>query len=69
MVEKTFNVKGMSCGHCKMAVENAVKALSGVNSAEVDLEAGNVSVSYDDDSVKPEQLKEAVETAGYAMET
>nr|MBP9484379.1 heavy-metal-associated domain-containing protein [Negativicutes bacterium] len=36
--KETIKVDGMSCGHCKNAVEKAVRALPGVLAAEVDLE-------------------------------
>ncbi|WP_026569405.1 copper chaperone CopZ [Sediminibacillus sp. JSM 1682029] len=67
-MEKTLNVQGMSCGHCKMAVEGALKNLDGVSAAEVDLEAGKVDVTYDDAKVSYEAMKEAVEEQGYDVE-
>ncbi|WP_202616151.1 copper chaperone CopZ [Sediminibacillus terrae] len=67
-MEKTLNVQGMSCGHCKMAVEGALKNLDGVSTAEVDLEAGKVDVTYDDAKVSYEAMKEAVEEQGYDVE-
>ncbi len=42
------NVEGMSCGHCKSAVESALNSIDGVTSADVNLENGQVSVQYDD---------------------
>jgi copper chaperone len=38
----TFQVEGMSCNHCKMAVTNALKELDGVEKVEVSLEKGTV---------------------------
>lgn len=63
-MKKTFAVSGMKCGHCKMNVENALKAVAGVRSAEANLEAANVTVDYDESAVKPEQLKTAVDNSG-----
>ncbi|MDD5862006.1 MAG: cation transporter [Prevotella sp.] len=63
-MKKTFAVSGMKCGHCKMNVENALKAVSGVKSAEVNLDAANVTVDYDEAAVTPEQLKAAVDNSG-----
>lgn len=45
-MEQTLNVQGMTCGHCKMSVENALNNLEGVQTAEVNLDAGNVAVTY-----------------------
>lgn len=65
MAETTLDVKGMSCGHCKMAVSGALKGLNGVSDVTVDLETGKVDVSYDAEKVGLEQMKEAVEEQGY----
>ncbi|MDM5153406.1 copper chaperone CopZ [Bacillus sp. DX1.1] len=61
----TLNVQGMTCNHCKMAVTNALQELTGVKNVEVELQAGIVSVEYDEAMVKVEQLKDAIEEQGY----
>ena len=43
---KVFRVAGMWCQHCKKTVEDMVGKLSGVESVNVDLEAGTVEVKY-----------------------
>jgi len=68
MMEKTLNVEGMSCGHCKMAVEGALKELDGVSAAEANVEAGKVDVTYDDSKVTFDAMKEAIEEQGYDVE-
>nr|WP_229671838.1 copper chaperone CopZ [Lentibacillus kapialis] len=65
MMEKTLNVQGMSCGHCKMSVEGALNELEGVSAAEVNLEAGKVGVTFDESKVNVDAMKEAVEDQGY----
>jgi copper chaperone len=67
MIDRTFNVPEMSCGHCKVAVEGELSKLSGVERSNADLEKGTVEVSYDEDRVSEEQLKGAIEYAGYAI--
>jgi copper chaperone len=67
MTEMTFNVEGMSCGHCKAAVEGELGKLSGVQAATVDFEKGIVDVSYEESRVGPKQLKGAIEEAGYTV--
>ena len=62
----TFAVNGMMCAHCKKRVEDALKAVSGVVSAEADLEKKNVSVETDG-SVSEDVLKAAVKEAGYEV--
>lgn len=64
-MEKTLNVQGMTCGHCKMSVENALNELDGVSTAKVDLDAGKVEVNYDEAKVSLENMQEAIEDQGY----
>ena len=44
-MKKVITVNGMSCNHCKMAVEKALKAVEGVEDAVVDLEAKTATVT------------------------
>lgn len=65
MAQTQLNVEGMTCGHCKMAVTNALKELDGVKSVEVSVENGKVDVEYDESRVNLDQMKEAIEEQGY----
>lgn len=58
------NVDGMSCEHCKAAVEKALKALSGVENALVSLKDKNAEVDYFG-SLEEDRIKEAIVEAGY----
>ncbi|GGJ71255.1 copper chaperone [Anoxybacillus voinovskiensis] len=61
----TLQVQGMTCGHCKAAVTNALQALDGVSRVEVHLQEGTVDVEYDETKVSVEKMKEAIEEQGY----
>jgi len=61
----TLEVQGMTCGHCKSAVTGALQSLSGVEGVEVDLDAGEVEVAYENGKVSIEEMKEAIEDQGY----
>lgn len=60
-----LDVQGMTCGHCKMAVNGALTDLDGVSKVDVNLETGKVTVEYDSGKVNFDQMKEAVEEQGY----
>lgn len=64
-MEKVISVQGMTCNHCKMSVEGALKKLSGVTSAVVSLDQKNVTVTYNENEVSFDQMKEAIEDQGY----
>ncbi len=67
MTDATFKVPEMSCGHCKAAVEGELNKLSGVERSNADFEKGTVEVSYDEERVTTEELKGAIEEAGYTV--
>jgi copper chaperone len=61
----TMKVKGMTCGGCVAAVERVLRELDGVGRVEVSLERGEASVAFDAAKVEKEDLRAAVEDAGY----
>lgn len=63
-MKKQINIKGMSCGHCVKHVEEALTEVAGVRDVQVDLQ-GKKAVVEISDTVTDEQLKAAVEEAGY----
>jgi copper chaperone len=63
----TLNISGMTCGGCVRGVSNVLKALDGVVKADVSLDKQCAVVDYDAAKLNPEQLKRAVEGAGYEV--
>ena len=68
MTTTNFAVSGMTCQHCKMAVERALQELKGVTQIEVKLESGQVAVSYDENLVQEPQIIETITEAGYSVQ-
>lgn len=67
-MEKIIKIDGMTCDHCKSAVEGALNKLDGVKDAAVDLENANVTVDYDENKVTLENMHDAIEDQGYDVE-
>ncbi|WP_027340078.1 heavy-metal-associated domain-containing protein [Halonatronum saccharophilum] len=67
MKKEEFEVQGMSCGHCKGAVEKALNSADGVKDAKVDLEAAKVKVEFDESKTDLDKLKNEVRAAGYEV--
>ncbi len=65
MAKVIIGVEGMSCNHCKMAVEKELKSLQGVKDAVVSLESKNAEIEYDENMVDIEKLRQAIKNAGY----
>ncbi len=68
MDTKVYTVKGMTCNHCKHAVETALQELDGVQSATVNLELGEVSVVCST-PIPIEVIGAAIDEAGYELVT
>lgn len=65
MANTIFRVEGMSCNHCKAAVEKALKTIDGVNEASVDLAAKTVAIDFDSAVTNESGLKRTISDAGY----
>ncbi|GIQ66535.1 cation transporter [Paenibacillus cisolokensis] len=63
MTNIKLQVNGMSCRHCVVSVEGALKDIGA--SGKVDLENGTVEVTYDENRITTEQIKAAIEEQGY----
>lgn len=63
-MKKIMKIEGMSCGHCKAAVEKALKAIDGVESAVVDLADKSADITLASE-VSNAVLSKAVTDAGY----
>jgi copper ion binding protein len=66
MVEQTYQVSGMTCGHCVQAVTTELDRLPGVREVRADLATGEVTVSSDA-PLTVEAVRGAVDEAGYAL--
>lgn len=56
-----LRIEGMTCGHCKKAVENALASVDGVKTVDVDLDAGRARV----EGGELPRLVDAVKDEGY----
>lgn len=67
MQTEHMKVTGMTCGGCVNSLTRALKAVAGVGEVTVLLATGDTSVQYDAHVTSPEQIKLAVENAGYGI--
>lgn len=65
-MKKKILIEGMSCGHCVLHTEEALKGICGVKSVKVDLEGKNAVVELAH-SVDDEKFKAAIDEAGYEV--
>lgn len=60
-----FKIKGMTCTGCEAHIQNAVGKLKGVVSVKASYKKREAIVTMDTTKVKPNQVIEAIESAGY----
>ena len=65
-MEHVFQVSGMTCGHCEMAVKNAILELDPQAQITIDRPANSVQV---ESSQTKEALAAAIREEGYAVAT
>ena len=65
----TYQVDGMTCGHCAQSVTEELSALDGVSDVQVELVAGGTStVTVTSDApLEADDVAAAVTEAGYAL--
>ena len=62
----TFQVTGMTCGHCQRAVTEEINRIPGVHGVAVDLPTGSVTVTVTQ-PVDRADIAHAVDEAGYTL--
>lgn len=65
MKTETFQIEGMSCGHCVRAVQQALEETDSVTVKQVEI--GTATVAYDPERMSHDRLVEAIEDAGYTV--
>ena len=62
---RTYTVTGMSCGHCVLSVRGEVSQVRGVERVDVELGSGTLTVAGA--GFSDEDVRGAVEGAGYEL--
>jgi len=60
-----IRIKGMTCASCVGRVEKALRTVSGVNTAHVNLATESGNIDIDGPDLEAENLVSALESAGY----
>lgn len=67
-MRETLRVNGMTCQNCVRHVSKALEGVAGVSQVDVSLEQAQAVVEFDSSQTSTDQLKEAVQEAGYDTE-
>lgn len=67
MIEKTYEVKGMSCVICKNTVETTLKKTKGVSDCKVNLLENEAYITFDENTISEQELARVIKDAGYEL--
>ena len=62
-----LKIGGLSCNHCKMKIEKALKTLDGVENVQVNLEDGEAIVDFNSAKISEAELKRVIGDVGYEV--
>lgn len=62
---QTFEIGGMTCGHCMKRVQDALLAVPGLKVEQV--RVGSAKVTFDETSTETSRIVQAIEDAGYGV--
>ena len=68
MKETNLKIEGMHCAGCSTRLEKILNNLEGVETAKVSLEEKKATIKYDETKINIENIKEAIEDAGFKGE-
>jgi copper chaperone CopZ len=69
MKKATIQLETLACPSCMQKIDNAVKALEGVEqeSVKVMFNASKVKLNFDDEKISIDQIEKAITTLGYEV--
>lgn len=65
LITKNFDIEGMSCASCAMAIEKKLKSLPGVNEVKINVVDNKGKVVFDPSLSDTDKIVDAVSDAGY----
>ena len=68
MKEINLKIEGMHCAGCSTRLDKVLNNLEGVETAKVSLEEKKATIKYDETKINIENIKEAIEDAGFKGE-
>ena len=67
MENHVLSIRGMTCAACAQRIEKAVRKLSGIEQANVNLASEKLFVEYDSDTIQLQSIKDVVGKIGYEV--
>ena len=65
LIKTTIPIEGMSCNACVANIKKELKSLEGLENVEVSLQHRNATVFYEEGTISPLQIQQAINEIGY----
>ena len=65
MKKERYDIKGMHCSNCSIAIENSINKLEGIKKVDVNPISSQMIVEYDEDKLNSKDIEKNVESIGY----
>lgn len=65
----SLQISDMMCEGCEENIRNALESLDGIEETNVSLEHKSAEVAYNPDRTNQEKMSEAIEEAGYTVDS
>ena len=69
MEKLVLRVEGMACGHCEIAIQEAVRKLPGIKNVKASKRKKQVTAEYESSLVTPDAIIRAIDDTGYQTVT
>ena len=69
MTTITVKAPDISCGNCVAHIEKDISALAGVSAVKAEADSKLVTITYDEAKLSQAQIAEAMDEAGYPIES
>ncbi len=69
IVNKTFQIDGMTCGQCEKIIQKKLIKEEGIVSTEISYSKGTATIVYDLEKISEERIHKIVQDAGYDFKT
>lgn len=67
IIKDIFPVLGMTCAVCVKKIESVLGKTTGIKEANVNFATENLSISYDDQKIKIEEIVKIIKDIGYEL--
>ena len=65
MEKLVVKVDGMACGHCEIAVQDAIRKLDGIQKVKANKGKKEAVIDYDASKVSEQEIKNTITNIGY----